>query len=116
MGFECAELFTSLSECNKKDKEIIDDYHTKVKNSLTEVIASNSKFGGFAISCVVHEMMGGKYTLETFEVPMSSGNMLYAAIQSWMKGAAKVSWIDQVEWPNNTPCAKKIKASLNLDF
>jgi hypothetical protein len=30
LGFDCAELFDSLSECSKKDKEIIDEYHTKV--------------------------------------------------------------------------------------
>jgi len=55
--------------------------------------------------------MGGKYSLDTFQVPMNSSNYLYKAIQLWINGESKVNWLDNVDWPYNDPCSKKIGKS-----
>lgn len=112
LGFECAQLFKSLSECPAKDKEIIEEYKKKVETKLYEAgkIVQNGVFG---ISCALHGLTGGKYDNDMFEVPMNSGNMLYKGLQGWEKGE-RVVWIDSVDWPQNAPCAHKVKTSLWL--
>ena len=66
LGFECAELFESLAECPKKDKEIIDEYHSNMLSTLQKTVSLNENMSSFAISCVVHEILGGKYSSELF--------------------------------------------------
>ena len=106
LGYECAELFKSLSECPAKDREAIDGYKKKIDSKLQEA-GKIQKNGVFAIACALHDMSGGKYSNDIFEVPMNSGNMLYKGIDGWRNGQ-KIVWIDSVDWPKNTPCAHKL--------
>lgn len=57
-------------------------------------------------------MTGGKFNNPLIEVPMNSGHTLTKGVESWMKGE-KIVWIDEVNWPGNSPCARKLSLQVN---
>lgn len=68
--------------------------------------------GAYAIACVAHQFMGGKWNNEMFEVPMNSKVRPITVTSNWAKGKSREIHIDTVDWPNNKPCARK---AVNLD-
>jgi hypothetical protein len=84
LGFKCAELFGSLSECEPWEREVIKEYHRNITEVVREVSKKEGN-GAFAISCVAHDLLFGRWDNDLFEVPMNSSMMLTNATSLWLK-------------------------------
>ncbi len=107
LGFYCTEEWGSLSECTKEERDIIDSYHGKVTDSLNRIIGLNENHSAFAIACVAHQFMGGKWNNEWYEVPEASGHRPMTVTSNWAMGKSRELYIDKVEWPLNKICSRK---------
>jgi hypothetical protein len=56
----------------------------------------NPQHGAFGIACVAHQFMGFRWTDESFEVPMNSGNLPLKVTSEWASGKNKKSLVDTV--------------------
>lgn len=45
---------------------------------------------------------------------MNSGKTLAHGVEAWLKGDSPV-WIDEVNWPHNSPCAHKLALQVNME-
>ena len=53
-------------------------------------------------------MVKGRWNNDLFEVPMNSGNIVMNVTGTWLKSKKNTIHIDQVDWPGNKPCARKL--------
>ena len=53
-------------------------------------------------------MIGGKWQYEDYEVPMNSGKMASVVVSQWLKSKQSTVQIDEVRWPENKPCSRKL--------
>lgn len=71
-------------------------------------IAKKPGNGVFGISCVAHQFVKGRWNNDMFEVPMNSGNIVMNVTAKWLKTKNNTVQIDEVAWPLNKPCARKV--------
>ena len=108
LGIRCA-LETTLSECKEQDRQVIDKYYENVTALVKKIANKKEDNGAFGIACVEHDLVKSRWAYIDFTVPMATQNTAASVMMQWAKNLHKPTiYIDEVQWPNNKPCAKKV--------
>ena len=107
----------SLAGCSQEQLDKINKFRGALVSEIEEVLstphAQEYKWGAWSPACVKHGFTDANsiYNSSDFQVPMSSGNTVQAAIQQWtnslnLQGSnERIIYIDNVTWPDNKPCS-----------
>lgn len=102
---------TKMSNCTADELTDIHAYHTYQQNKIRELMKLKPNSAVWSPSCPFHcnFYRGGDKNSQVMQVPMNSGYTLERAIKMFTVGIKddiyKWVWLDNVLWPQNTPCA-----------
>ncbi len=113
LGLDCTEEFASLSECTEEHRDAIQDYHLKISGKLHEMVKLPN-VAAMGISCVAHFFTKGRWDDEDFSVPEGKNNTAVNLISEWLANKSQRVYLDEISWPHNTNCSRKVIVNQNL--
>lgn len=101
---------TNLAKCSAVNLQQIHIYHTYQQGRIRELMKLKPESAVWSPSCPFHcnFYRGNDKTARLFQVPLNSDNTLQAALMKFTNGLKDKDgwvWLDNVNWPENTPCA-----------
>ena len=93
----------SLSNCDKKARDVIEDYRQNVIQALKKIKGDRKDVGLWGPSCAQHGFTDDPtFTNSNFRIPSGTGPMVHEAIQQFLDDPDNAPWyMDEVPWPYN---------------